>query len=127
MLTKCDCRPPAGCPPIRQSAIPEIADPIATSAVTGQGLAELGEAIRRIVAQPRRRRAAVLTAERCGDSLRAAADALDEAARSHAAAAGDELVAAEIRAAVTELGKVAGAVYTDDILDRIFARFCIGK
>ncbi len=63
VLTKCDCRPPAGCPPIRQSAIPEIADPIATSAVTGQGLAELGEAIRRIVAQPRRRRAAVLTAE----------------------------------------------------------------
>ena len=39
----------------------------------------------------------------------------------------DELTAAEIRIALVELGKVVGAVYTDDILDRIFSRFCIGK
>ena len=26
-----------------------------------------------------------------------------------------------------EIGKVVGAVYSDDILDRIFSRFCIGK
>jgi tRNA U34 5-carboxymethylaminomethyl modifying GTPase MnmE/TrmE len=25
------------------------------------------------------------------------------------------------------LGKVAGTVYTEDLLDRIFSRFCIGK
>ena len=46
---------------------------------------------------------------------------------SGAAAAGEELVAAELRRALSELGKVVGAVYTDDILDRIFSRFCIGK
>ena len=40
---------------------------------------------------------------------------------------GDELIACEIRTALLELGKVAGAVYTDDVLDRIFSRFCIGK
>jgi tRNA modification GTPase len=28
---------------------------------------------------------------------------------------------------VDELGKVVGAVYTDDLLDRIFSTFCIGK
>jgi tRNA modification GTPase len=28
---------------------------------------------------------------------------------------------------LAELGKVVGAVYTDDLLDRIFSRFCIGK
>jgi tRNA modification GTPase len=28
---------------------------------------------------------------------------------------------------LNELGKVAGAVYTEDVLDRIFSRFCIGK
>ena len=31
------------------------------------------------------------------------------------------------RVALEELGRVAGAVYTDDVLDRIFSRFCIGK
>jgi tRNA modification GTPase len=25
------------------------------------------------------------------------------------------------------LGRLTGAVYTDDLLDRIFSRFCIGK
>ena len=40
---------------------------------------------------------------------------------------GEELVAAEVRVALDELGKVAGDVYTDDVLDRIFSRFCIGK
>ena len=41
--------------------------------------------------------------------------------------AGEELVAAEIRAALDELGRVVGSVYTEDLLDRIFSRFCIGK
>ena len=36
-------------------------------------------------------------------------------------------MAAEIRVALAELANVVGAVYTDDILDRIFSRFCIGK
>ncbi len=29
--------------------------------------------------------------------------------------------------ALEELGHLAGAVYTDDLLDRVFSRFCIGK
>ena len=41
--------------------------------------------------------------------------------------AGEELIAGEVRMALAELGRVVGAVYTDDILDRIFSRFCIGK
>jgi tRNA modification GTPase len=40
---------------------------------------------------------------------------------------GDELIAVEVRTALEELGRVVGAVYTDDILDRIFSTFCIGK
>jgi tRNA modification GTPase len=40
---------------------------------------------------------------------------------------GEELLVVEIREAVDHLGRILGAVYTDDILDRIFSRFCIGK
>jgi tRNA modification GTPase len=36
-------------------------------------------------------------------------------------------LALELRGALDELGAMAGAVYTDDLLDRIFSRFCIGK
>jgi len=38
-----------------------------------------------------------------------------------------ELLALELRGALDELGAMVGAVYTDDLLDRIFSRFCIGK
>jgi tRNA modification GTPase len=38
-----------------------------------------------------------------------------------------ELLAVELRGALDELGAMVGAVYTDDLLDRIFSRFCIGK
>ncbi|MBA4063093.1 MAG: tRNA uridine-5-carboxymethylaminomethyl(34) synthesis GTPase MnmE [Isosphaera sp.] len=49
-------------------------------------------------------------------------------ARDHASAADPpELAAAALRAALDRLGEVTGAVYTDDLLDRVFSRFCIGK
>jgi tRNA modification GTPase len=38
-----------------------------------------------------------------------------------------ELLALELRGALDELGAMVGALYTDDLLDRIFSRFCIGK
>ena len=40
---------------------------------------------------------------------------------------GEELVAFELRRSLEALGEIAGVVYTDDLLDRIFSRFCIGK
>ncbi|MDZ4185686.1 MAG: hypothetical protein U1D97_11990, partial [Desulfuromonadales bacterium] len=38
-----------------------------------------------------------------------------------------ELAACELRAVLTALGEITGETSTDDILDRIFSRFCIGK
>ncbi|KLU06623.1 GTPase and tRNA-U34 5-formylation enzyme TrmE [Rhodopirellula islandica] len=67
------------------------------------------------------------TAARCQDSLAAAMDHLDQAIQWTEQAAGHELVAAEMRLAVEAIGEVTGQVYTDDILDRVFGRFCIGK
>ena len=64
---------------------------------------------------------------RCRDSLVRAGQALAAAAETLLAGGGDELVAVDLRQALDELGKVVGAVVTDDILDRIFRRFCIGK
>lgn len=67
------------------------------------------------------------TVLRAADSLLAAEHSADLALRAATSSAGDEIVAAEIRQALDHLGLVVGTVYTDDILDVVFGRFCIGK
>ena len=55
---------------------------------------------------------------------------LDHLRKAHSAVLFDdppEVLALELRAALEQLGSIVGAVYTDDLLDRIFSRFCIGK
>ena len=50
--------------------------------------------------------------------------------RAHALVLEDdppEMLALELRETLEQLGEMVGAVYTDDLLDRIFSRFCIGK
>jgi tRNA modification GTPase len=105
-----------------QSAIP-------TSAVTGEGIRELKSAIRSAVLRASMPQSEVVagTAVRCSESLRLAAASLDRALAAVSDGLGEELIATEVRVALHELGKVAGAVYTEDVLDRIFSRFCIGK
>jgi tRNA modification GTPase len=99
---------------------------LATSAVTGQGLDEL----RALLAErARARRAAPLapSLSRCRHHVEAC---LDHLRKAHNVVLFDdppEVLALELRAALDELGAIVGAVYTDDLLDRIFSRFCIGK
>lgn len=38
-----------------------------------------------------------------------------------------ELLALELREAIHHLGEITGQVFTDDLLDRMFSRFCVGK
>ncbi len=124
VLTKIDCVPrPVQSPCVRN-------DVIATSSHTGQGLDELCAKIRELIASElaaNQGQAVATTADRCRESIRITATSLRRATEIVTADGGDELVAAELRAALAELGKVVGAVYTDDLLDRIFNTFCIGK
>jgi tRNA modification GTPase len=101
---------------------------IETSAFTGRGLDELRGAIAsRLDDRASHGGAVASTAGRCKESIRSTREGIDRAIRLARSDAGDELVAAEIRLALGELGNMVGAVYTDDLLDRIFSRFCIGK
>ena len=67
------------------------------------------------------------TVVRCRESLRQASEALRTARELAVNQGGEELVALEVRSALDALGNVVGAIYTDDVLDRVFSRFCIGK
>ena len=104
-------------------------DAVATSSHTGQGIAELRKAItdHLIHAEGPGEQVIAQTATRCHDSLRRTEESLTRALELVTSHAGDELVADELRLSLYELGTVVGAVYTDDILERIFSRFCIGK
>ena len=53
------------------------------------------------------------------EAVRRARDALD--------VGGADTLALDLRAALRELGLVTGAVTTEDVLDAVFSRFCIGK
>jgi len=43
------------------------------------------------------------------------------------ALADPELIASELRAALDEVGQVAGRISPDDVIGRVFATFCVGK
>ena len=102
---------------------------IETSSVTGAGIDALRAELRRAVLRANAAGGDVVagTAVRCRESLRLAAECLGRCRRLLDDGSGEELIAAELRVALDELGKVAGAVYTDDVLDHVFSRFCIGK
>lgn len=99
---------------------------LATSASTAAGLDDL----KRAVAAAIHRRDAEPgspTSARCRDALARASSSLRIASAAMAAGAGDELIAFDLRSTLDDLAEVTGAVVADDVLDRIFSRFCIGK
>ena len=67
------------------------------------------------------------TAARCIDSLEKASQSVQRCWELCKQQWVEELIAVELRTALNQLGLVIGTVYTDDILDRIFSTFCIGK
>jgi tRNA modification GTPase len=95
----------------------------------GRGVAELRSALTSWVSQQQTTAhdAVPMTVERCATALHNAFIALNEAMEATQNRCGDEIIAGEIRIALDEIGLVAGTVYTDDVLDALFSRFCIGK
>jgi tRNA modification GTPase len=68
--------------------------------------------------------AALVTRQRHREGLTRCRDHLDRLLRG---ASLPELVAEDLRLAVRALGEVAGHVGVEEMLDRLFAGFCIGK
>ncbi|MBI1237942.1 MAG: tRNA uridine-5-carboxymethylaminomethyl(34) synthesis GTPase MnmE [Alphaproteobacteria bacterium] len=99
-------------------------DAIGISATTGAGIAVLLDAL---TARVRERLsggdALPLARERQAAALREAAEALRRGLKASAV----EIFAEELRLAARALGRVAGRVDVEDVLDSVFARFCLGK
>lgn len=102
---------------------------VVTSAATGHGIAALRAAIDAAVAALPAPASATL---RMRVAAATAAESVAAARREVAVAAGggpldEAVVAGHLRAAAEALAEVTGAAIGTDLLDRIFARHCIGK
>ena len=101
-------------------------DASATSAVTGVGIDELKAALA-VQARAKKEPALAPSLSRCRHHVEACLTHLRHAHEAVLNEDPPELLALAIRGALDELGQMVGAIYTDDLLDRIFSRFCIGK
>lgn len=101
------------------------------SAKTGAGVGPLIEALVDDMAKemPAREDAGeVITNERHRDCLRRADEALVSFIDLvHSKSAPLSILVADIKEALTALDEIVGKTYTEDILGRIFSKFCIGK
>jgi tRNA modification GTPase len=101
------------------------------SAKTGDGIGSLIEALVEDVAKKVPEKGEVgeiITNERHRDCLRRAEAALSSCVEgAHAKAVPLAIIAADLREALGALDEIVGKTYTEDILGRIFSKFCIGK
>jgi tRNA modification GTPase len=105
---------------------------IATSARRGEGLDAVKQRLRDLLhLEAQRGGEALGLHDRQRRCLLAAAEAARRAASLLAGATEiadvAELAAVELREMVGQLGEISGQIVTEDILGRIFARFCVGK
>ena len=103
--------------------------PLRVSAKTGQGVVDLRERIgaRLLRGVGREPADEVVPSERHEDAIRRAQASLELARDSFARGESEELIAGDVRDAVEALGEITGRTVGEDILDRIFDQFCIGK
>jgi tRNA modification GTPase len=101
---------------------------IATSALTGEGIDTLREAIlRELGAAGSLAEGGLLNNLRQQQAVTATLSALAAAADANQAALPHEILLLELHNALRSLDSLTGETTTDDILGRIFATFCIGK
>ena len=118
---------------VEKSSVEEIAGKrpaVWISAKTGEGLTELEECIEKTVLGESLSAAddEVLVARlRHKAALEKAAEHLKEAHATVSTGLPVDITAIDLRAAWEALGEITGSTVSEDVLDRIFADFCIGK
>jgi tRNA modification GTPase len=108
-----------------------IAMPIlAVSALTGEGLSQLRQDLTRAIdslTSPGAESEITISRVRHRDALAQALRVLTAARESALRAMPPEIIAIDIAAAAEALGAITGEVSNEDVLDKIFHEFCIGK
>jgi tRNA modification GTPase len=110
--------------------IPEKTLVIETSAVNNTGIERLKEALFKKVfdkTQVESKESVIITNERHYSALLKAKQSLTSALDSLITEESEEFIAVDLRTAIDSIGEIVGLVTTEDILNNIFSKFCIGK
>lgn len=105
---------------------------VAVSARTGAGLAELEAVLGRrgaalLPAAQAEAQGLMLTNARQTDAVRRALEAVRRAEEGLGAGLPPDLLLTDVEAALAALGELTGRTVREDVTDRIFSRFCVGK
>jgi tRNA modification GTPase len=103
----------------------ELEDCIAVSALTGAGIERLREQIAPLAACEQD--SGFITSTRHAQLLRESIEALAQARKGAGFGIPHEMLLLDLYAALRPLDAITGATTADDILNRIFSTFCIGK
>ena len=110
------------CPP------PETALPCVTvSSVTGQGLDELEAAIKALFPLPQVPAGEILTNARQAEAIYRALESMDAAFAAMNEGCTPDIVLTETEEAMSAIGELTGRSVREDVTNRIFERFCVGK
>jgi tRNA modification GTPase len=109
--------------------LPRVADVprdfIAVSALTGAGIEDIREAIAPMASHEQD--SGFITSIRHAQLLRESIEALRQARKAAEFGIPHEMLLLDLYAALRPLDAITGATTADDILNRIFSTFCIGK
>ena len=108
--------------------LPETSLPVVVlSARTGEGLDELEKVIRALFPMPAVPAGEILTNARQAEAVSRALESLHAALSAMEEGRTPDIVLTESETAMAALGELSGRSVREDVTDRIFRRFCVGK
>jgi tRNA modification GTPase len=109
--------------------ISQWAGAVEVSALTGEGVSQLRRRLIETIAPQGRleQEGGFITNLRHEQLLKETSDALEQAQRAASLGIPHEMLLLDLYAALRPIDAITGATTADDILNRIFATFCIGK
>ena len=100
---------------------------VSISSLTGQGLDELENEIEKLFPLPQVPAGEILTNLRHAQAVSAALESIDAALEAMEYGATPDIVLTESETAMAALGELSGRSIREDVTNRIFQRFCVGK
>ena len=100
---------------------------VAVSSVSGQGLAQLEAAIASMFPLPAVPAGEILTNARQAEAVGRAVESMEAALQAMNTGATPDIVLTEAEGAMAALGELTGRSIREDVTNRIFERFCVGK
>lgn len=112
----------------KKAVLPETTLPVVElSSMTGEGLEKLAELIKTLFPMPDAPAGEILTNARQAEAVDRALAALTAAYDALLQGCTPDIVLTEAEGAMSALGELSGKTVREDVTNRIFERFCVGK